>query len=248
MEPSVFQHKLQESCKLHNETVYRNEVQHLAAWCVSNNLILNAKKTKEIIIDFRKNSHNHQPLSIGNEEVERVPSFKFLGVTLSEDLSWSANTTLAVGKAQKRLYFLRKLRSAKISKQLMVNFYNCAISSILTYGLLVWFSSCTKAEQQVLQRVVKTVGKIIGTTLPEISTIFTTRCRRRVNNILRDHHHPAHHLFQLLPSGRRFRAIRARTTRLANSLFPQAVRLLNNAPLPSLTSPTDTNYISIIKQ
>ena len=146
---------------------------------------------------------------------------------MTEDLSWGTHTALAVGKAQQRLYYLRKLRSAKIPEPLMVNFYHCAISSVLTYGLLVWFSSFTKAGQQALQRVVKTAGRIIGTTLPEISTIYATRCLRRVHDILRDRHHPAHHLFHLLPSGRRYRSIQARTTRLTNSLYPQAVRLLN---------------------
>ncbi len=162
-------------------TAYRNEVQHLALWCDNNSLVLNIKKTKEIIVDFRKTGqYKHSPLSIGNEVVERVTEFKFLGVTVSEDLSWGTNTASVVGKAQQRLYYLRKLKSAKIPRQLMVNFYNCAISSVLSYGFLVWFSSCTKADQQALQRVVRTAGRIIGTTLPEMSTIFTTRCLRRV--------------------------------------------------------------------
>ncbi|KAM3591016.1 uncharacterized protein V6R79_020749 [Siganus canaliculatus] len=42
----------------------------------------------------------------------------------------------------------------------------------------VWFSSCTKADQQALQRVVKTAGRIIGTSLTEISTIYSTCCLR----------------------------------------------------------------------
>jgi len=116
----------------------------------------------------------------------------------------------------------------------MVNFYNCAISSVLTYGFLVWYSSCTKAHQQALQRVVNIAGKIIGTTLPNISNIYDSRCLKRVKKILQDQDHPAHHLFHLLPSGRRYRSIGARKSRLANSLYPYAVRLLNDV-LPSIS-------------
>uniref|UniRef100_A0AAX7V411 Alkylated DNA repair protein AlkB homologue 8 N-terminal domain-containing protein n=1 Tax=Astatotilapia calliptera TaxID=8154 RepID=A0AAX7V411_ASTCA len=145
-------------------------------------------------------------------------------------LSWGNHITSVVRKAQQRLYYLRRLRSAHIPRSLMLNFYNCAISSVLTYGFLVWFPSCTKADQQALQRVVKEAGRIIGTSLPEISNIFPTRCLRRVHSILRDQHHLARHLFHLLPSGRRYRSIQARTSRLANSLYPQAVRLLNSLP------------------
>lgn len=165
--------------------------------------------------------------SIGNEVVERVTNCKFLGVTVAENLSWGINATSAIGKAQQHLFYLRKVKSAKLHQQLMVNFYDCAISSILTHGFIVWSSSCTKAEQQVLQGVVKTAGKVIGTSLLEISTIYTTHCLHRVHNILRDQHHPAHHLFHLLPSGRRYRSICARTPRLVHSLYPQAAWLMN---------------------
>ena len=45
-------------------------------------------------------------------------------------------------------------------------------------------------------------------------------------NIIKDITHPGRHLFQLLPSGRRYRSIRTRTNRLKNSFFPKAVALL----------------------
>ena len=114
----------------------------------------------------------------------------------------------------------------------MVNFYHCAVESVLTYGLLVWFAACTSAEKEALHRVVRAAGKIIGVVLPDIPTVYTSRCMKRVKNILQDHLHPAHHLFQLLPSGRRYRSIRAKTSRLANSLYPHAVRLLNGHTTP----------------
>ncbi len=39
--------------------------------------------------------------------------------------------------------------------------------------------------------------------------------------------HPAHSLFELLPSGRRYRALSTRTARHRNSFFPQAIHLMN---------------------
>ena len=38
------------------ETDYREEVAQLVSWCHTNNLSLNAEKTKEMIIDLRKRS------------------------------------------------------------------------------------------------------------------------------------------------------------------------------------------------
>lgn len=79
---------------------YREEVVTLSAWCGDNDLNLNTKKTKELIMDVRKKKVQHMGLSIGGEEVERVSSFGFLGVHISEDLSW---ILCLVKKAQKRL-------------------------------------------------------------------------------------------------------------------------------------------------
>ena len=134
-----------------------------------------------MIIDFRKSAqHNHHlPLHINGEEVERVTSFKFLGLTLTEELSWDNNTASVLGKAQQCLFYLRKLRKEHLPKRLLSNFYRCAIESVLTYCLNVWFSSCTKAEQAAIQRLIKTAGRIIGAELPDIYTISTSRCLRR---------------------------------------------------------------------
>ncbi|KAK3561575.1 hypothetical protein QTP86_010691 [Hemibagrus guttatus] len=82
-----------------DESAYREEIQSLSAWCSMNNLILNATETKELIVDFRKSSSSrHSAIYINGSEVEYVSSFKFLGVHISEDLSWHQNTSTLVRK------------------------------------------------------------------------------------------------------------------------------------------------------
>lgn len=70
-----------------NDLAYREEVELLAGWCSANNLILNVDKTKEIIIDFRKNRPRHAPLCINTKAVEVVSSVKFLGVHITDNLA-----------------------------------------------------------------------------------------------------------------------------------------------------------------
>lgn len=72
----------------------------MVTWCEDNNLTLNTDKTKEMIVDMRKERGTHQPLFFCELEVERVCSFKYLGVHISEDLTWTLNTTQLVKKAQ----------------------------------------------------------------------------------------------------------------------------------------------------
>ena len=113
------------------------------------------------------------------------------------------------------------LRESNICEKLLVT-AGSTIKSILTYCITVWFYHCTEADRRRLQRVVKTAQRIIGCPLPSLRDIHPSRCLSRAEAIIRDSTHPAHHLFDLLPSGRRYRSIRTRTDRLRNSFFPQA--------------------------
>ena len=57
-----------------DDSMYRDEVNHLVQWCHDNNLELNVQKTKEIIVDLRRNPDKVEPLNINGSEVEIVDS------------------------------------------------------------------------------------------------------------------------------------------------------------------------------
>ncbi|KAI3374115.1 hypothetical protein L3Q82_005930 [Scortum barcoo] len=79
-----------------DDLAYREEVEQLVRWCEGNNLILNVDvKTKEIIVDFRKIQPSHAPLLINNSAVEVVSSTRFLGVHITDDLTWSVNSAVS---------------------------------------------------------------------------------------------------------------------------------------------------------
>ncbi|KAI5608469.1 gastrula zinc finger protein XlCGF28.1-like [Silurus asotus] len=197
-----------------NESAYREEIRNLAAWCATNNLTLNATKTEELIVDFRKsNSRRHLPVNINETEVERVSSFKFLGVHISEDLTWQQNKSALVKKAHQRLYFLRSLKKSHLSLGILTSFYRCITESILTNSITVWYGGSTVCERKALQRVVKTAQRITGTQLPAIEHLHHSRCLRRAHSIIKDSSHPSHKQFNLLPSRRRYRNLRTRTSR-----------------------------------
>ncbi|KAL0159464.1 hypothetical protein M9458_043189, partial [Cirrhinus mrigala] len=220
-----------------DETDYRSEVSRLAVWCRDNNLSLNVEKTKEIVVDFRRAHTQHAPLTINGASVERVSSTKFLGVHITEDLSWTNNTTALAKKSQQRLYFLRKLRRARAPAPIMYTFYRGTIENILTSCITVWFGACNASCQKTLQRIVKAAERIIGVPLPSLQDIYSTRLTKKALCIAADPSHPMQSFFSLLPSGRRLRSLQARTSRLKDSFFHQAVRKLNSLPaLPPLLS------------
>jgi hypothetical protein len=67
-------------------------------------------KTKEMIVDNRKRRAEHVHILIDRAVVEQVESFKFLGVHITNKLSWSKHTKAVVKRAQKHLFPLRRLK------------------------------------------------------------------------------------------------------------------------------------------
>ncbi len=170
-------------------------------------------------MDFRKRQQwPYTPLMISGTPVERVSSFKYLGVNISEDLTWTSHIQTQVKKARQRLYHLRQLRKFRVSPAILKTFYSGAIESVLT-----------------LQRVVRLAERISGSARPSLQDIYFKCCKSRAAKILKDSTHPGNHLFCLLPSGKRFRSMMAKTERLRRSFFPQAIRLLNTNQSHKLT-------------
>ncbi len=161
-----------------DKSAYRQEIEQLSVWCSLNSLELNTLKTVEMIVDFRRNPPALPPLTIMNSTVTAVESFRFLGTTISQDLKWDNHIDSIVKKAQQRLYFLRQLRKFNLPQELLKQFYSANIESVLCSSITVWFGSATKTDIRRLQRTVRTAERIIGTPLPSLQELYTSRVRK----------------------------------------------------------------------
>ncbi|KAK0131304.1 hypothetical protein N1851_033990 [Merluccius polli] len=172
-----------------DEAAYREEVLKSAAWCSENNHAIKHQENQ------RDHPPTQPPLHINGECVERAHTFRFLGVLISADISWSENITAVIKKAQQRLHFLRK--------------YNPNSNLLLTFDLLIHREPADILHHSVtrerLQRVVTAAQKIIGCPLHSLMYIYTSRCLSRAKTITKDSSHPGFDLFDLLPSGSRYR-------------------------------------------
>uniref|UniRef100_A0AAV2IVD2 Alkylated DNA repair protein AlkB homologue 8 N-terminal domain-containing protein n=1 Tax=Knipowitschia caucasica TaxID=637954 RepID=A0AAV2IVD2_KNICA len=154
-----------------DESAYRREVDRLVSWCSGNNLELNAQKTVEMIVDFRKSTVPPPPPSVMDSPITSVESFRFLGTTITQDLKWEPTISSLIKKAQQRMYFLRQLRKAKLPAQMLVQFYTAIIESILTSSITVWFAGATVRDKQRLQRIVRSAEEVIGRSLPSLQDL-----------------------------------------------------------------------------
>ncbi len=208
------------------------------------------EKTKELVMDLRRQKREYTPIIIDGTPVERVSSFKFLGVHITEDLTWSAHTDAVLKKAQQHLFFLRRLKKFVMSPHILHSFYTCTVESILTGCITAWFGNSTAGNRRALQRVVRTARPTVGGDLPSLQDIYTRRWMRKDRRIISDSSYPSHGLSSLLPSGRRLHSIWSRTR---DSFFPQTIRLLNtrnwhshSTPLCLYQSPCTFNSTTII--
>ena len=64
--------------------------------------------------------------------MEKVESFKFLCVHITDKLKWSTYTDSVVKKVKQHLFNLRRLKKFGLSPKTLTNVYRCTIESILS--------------------------------------------------------------------------------------------------------------------
>ena len=135
-----------------------NEVQ---AWCDENKMIINEKKTKEIVINFLKSEIDIPELEINGEKIEQVQSSKLLGVTISNDLTWGKHVKNIRTKATQRLYFLRLLKRAHVSMDKMLQIYCSLVRPTTEYACQVWHGTLTGEQSDTIESVQERALEII---------------------------------------------------------------------------------------
>ena len=83
-------------------TALQADINTLSKWVSVNNLTLNAAKCKYMIISrLRRNSIPAPPITLNGQPLEKVSSYRYLGVTISNDLSWNTHIDEISKKARK---------------------------------------------------------------------------------------------------------------------------------------------------
>ncbi len=223
-----------------DEMHYREEMAQLAEWCGANNLSLNVEKTKEVVMDFRRrNSTDHPPLTIDSSTVRESAALNSWGCT-SRRISPGPPTPCHSPRRHNSAYTFSagwKEQSPTTHPHHILQGHHWECADQLHHCLVRELQCCwpqdppADSEHSCNDQV----------PLSHPSWTFSLHdAPAKPTASWRTPPHPSHSLFQLLPSGRRYRSIRARSARLLNSFFPQAVRALNSDHPTPLWNPMQT--------
>ena len=119
-------------------------------WLSASGLQLNASKNKCMLVrSSRWQPQTSLVVQLGGTIIEKVQSYKFLGVMLNDTLTWSDHISLVCSKASKGLNLLPKI-AWFLPKEALLCYYNAYILPQFTYTHIIW-STCTAAESARLE-------------------------------------------------------------------------------------------------
>ena len=78
--------------------------------------------------------------------MERVTTFKLLGVHVAKDLKWAQHVDAISSKAASRLHFLKLLKHSGASLDDLLCFYKTVVRPALEYACPAWHSSLTTGQ------------------------------------------------------------------------------------------------------
>ena len=105
-------------------------------------------------------SNRYEYIFIDDTLIERVTSYKFLGILIDDKLTFKLHIELVQNKLSRNLGIMRKLNF--LPKKILVKLYYSIIYPFLIYGLLIWGSTFTTSLNSLVIIQKKVVRVITG--------------------------------------------------------------------------------------
>ena len=87
------------------------------------------------------------------KKIERVDTYKYLGVVFDRKLNWKENINSVLKKVNSTMDCMRKLRSFGVNSDMLVTFYNAVICIIIMFGSVCWGGNISKLDRGRLEKI-----------------------------------------------------------------------------------------------
>ena len=123
---------------------------------------------------------------MNGQHIEIVHSYKYLGTTIDDKLRWDGNTMNLCKKGQQRLYFLRKLNTLHIDRNILFVFHDSFVKSVMTFGLVCSWGNLSDKNREQLNRLYTISGKIAMccTSDTSLKQVYKSRTLQMATKIL----------------------------------------------------------------
>ena len=152
---------------------------------------------------------------------------KFSDVSLDDKLNWQMHSSAVCKKLNRRMFFLRKLRSLKIYAIVLSLFYRSTIQSILSFCIAAWEGNIRYKDKCTMNRIIKKACKICSNiNLPYFDELLLANTTSKIHAISIDVHHPI--AAQIVLSSHRNKPIylKCKKERYRKSFVPSGIRTL----------------------
>ena len=114
------------------------DIDKISSWVESNHLSLNPAKCKTMLLSRKRNLSYPPQFLLNKVPLEQVETFKYLGVLISSDLSWSKHVDSICAKGKKLIGLLYRRFSSNVCSERLLEMYKTLVRPHLEYAAPVW--------------------------------------------------------------------------------------------------------------
>ena len=132
----------------------QNDVTKLCSWTNDNLLDFNAIKCKYMLISKRREPILPVVLTVNSSPLERVDAYKYLGVWITSDLTWSKQVMEVCKKARQKIGIMYRKYYQHATPPTMLQLYLSCIRPDLEYAVPAWdpYQQCLINSLEAVQK------------------------------------------------------------------------------------------------
>ena len=138
----------------------QSNLDEIARWTDDHMMSINVSKTNYMLFT-RSITDFATRLTLNGVKIDQIKEQKVCGVWITDNLKWEKNSRELSKRAFARISMLTKLKYVGVCQDDLKDVYVLFIRSVLEYCSVVWHSSLTKEDANILERVQKTSLRII---------------------------------------------------------------------------------------